>query len=67
MIQPAEPEKMEAADEEIHFYIFKRLQPGDDCKKIHENLQAVNDNGCLAYRTVCRWVEQLGGGKPPLN
>ena len=56
---------MDATNKLIRFYIFTRLQLGDDCKQIHADLQAVYGTNCVSYRTVCRWVEQLGAGTAP--
>ena len=57
--------KMAATNEQFRFYTFTKLQLGDDCKKIHANLQAVYGTDCVSYRTVCKWVEQLGAGRAP--
>ena len=56
---------MDAINEQFYFYTFKRLQLGDGCKEIHADLQAVYGTDCVSYRTVCRWVEQLGAGRQP--
>ena len=57
--------KMDVANEQFRFYTFTRLQLGDYCNKIHADLQAVFGTDCVSYRTVCRWVEQLGAGRAP--
>ena len=56
---------MHVNNEQFRFYTFTRLQLGEDCRKIHADLQAVYGTDCVSYRTVCRWVKQLGAGTVP--
>ena len=56
---------MHVSNEQFRFYTFTRLQLGEDCRKIHADLQAVYGTDCVSYRTVCRWVKQLGAGRVP--
>ena len=56
---------MHVNNEQFRFYTFTRLQLGEDCRKIHADLQAVYGTDCVSYRTVCRWVKQLGAGRVP--
>ena len=56
---------MHVNSEQFRFYTSTRLQLGEDCRKIHADLQAVYGTDCVSYRTVCRWVKQLGAGRVP--
>jgi len=58
---------MEFQNEGCRFYIYNRMQFGDDAKKIHENLQTVFWEGCCSYATVKRWISDFKSGRSSIQ
>ena len=56
---------MHVNNEQFRFYTFTRLQLGEDCRRYTQICKLFTETDCVSYRTVCRWVKQLGAGRVP--
>ena len=57
------PFKMDVTRENQRFYIFTRLQLGDELKKIHSDLFSVYADLAVPYNTCSRWVREFKDGR----
>ena len=54
---------MDVSREHQRFYIFTRLQLGDELKQIHEDLYTVYKELAVPYNTCSRWVREFKDGR----
>ena len=54
---------MDVSREHQRFYIFTRLQLGDELKQIHEDLHTVYKELAVPYNTCSRWVREFKDGR----
>ena len=57
------PFKMDVTRENQRFYVFTRLQLGDELKKIHSDLFIVYADLAVPYNTCSRWVREFKDGR----
>ena len=58
---------MDATKENQRFYIFMRLQLGEDATQIHKDLQTIFPEQALSYHTCARWIRDFKKGRLLLN
>ena len=54
---------MDVSRENQRFYVFTRLQLGDELKKIHYDLFSVYADCAVPYNTCSRWVREFKDGR----
>ena len=58
---------MDVSRENQRFYIFTRLQLGEELKKIHDDLYTVYKESAVPYNTCSRWVREFKDGRKLLT
>ena len=58
---------MDVSRENQRFYVFTRLQLGDELKKIHDDLYSVYADQAVPYNTCARWVREFKDGRKLLT